>query len=105
MATEPDQPPTQTATSDRATWDDEIPTSLPSPRFEVTCVEKATMPTGTGGDDWYRYVLASGRSQITGYHRGTREEVSAYAETCAEEFNVRNATGKSARPPVTRKSR
>jgi hypothetical protein len=102
---ESDQPTKQPAASDRASWNDEIPTSLPSPRFQVTSVEKATMPSGTDGDDWYRYVLASGRSQITGYHRGTHEEVSAYAETCAEEFNVRNATGKSARPPVTRKSR
>ena len=102
---ESDSPQNPTAAKERAQWNDEVPTSLPSPRFEVTSVEKASMPAGGAGDDWYRYVLASGRAQITGYHRGTREEVSAYAETCAEEFNLRNATGKSARPPVTRKAR
>ncbi|MEJ2386977.1 MAG: hypothetical protein P8Y27_06585 [Chromatiaceae bacterium] len=39
----------------------------------------------------------SGSAQITGLHRGTLEEVSAYAAGCAEQFNFRSATGKSTR--------
>jgi RNA recognition motif-containing protein len=66
--------------------------------YEVASVDKAAMPAGIEGDDWYRYVLSSGRSRITGFHRGSREEVEEYANHCAEEFNLRSSRGKSARP-------
>ena len=49
---------------------------------------------GGQGADWYRYVLTSGRSRITGLRPGTLEEVTAYARNCAAEFNLRSATGK-----------
>lgn len=65
--------------------------------YEIDSIEKATMPAGTEGDDWYRYVLTSGTSQITGFHRGSRAEVKEYASHCVEEFNQRSASGKSAR--------
>jgi RNA recognition motif-containing protein len=73
--------------------------------YEVVSVEKAVMPAGTEGDDWYRYVLSSGRSRITGFRRGSRGEVMAYASQCVEEFNLRSERGKSARPmaPVKKK--
>ena len=77
--------------------DDEVPSNLRFYRFEVASVEKAAMPDGGKGSDWYRYVLSSGRDRITGLHRGTLEEVTAYAVSCAEDFNLRNATGKSMR--------
>lgn len=71
----------------------------PSPtvrfRYEVASVEKAPVPDGGQGTDWYRYVLSCGSSRITGLHRGTREEVTAYATSCAEDFNFRSTTGKS----------
>ena len=63
------------------------------------------MPSGGQGGDWYRYVLASGAARITGYHRGTPEEVAAYANSCVEDFNLRNATGKSTRALASGKSR
>ena len=66
-------------------------------RYEVASVEQAAMPDGGQGGDWYRYVLSSGRARITGFHRGTLEEVTAYATSCAEDFNLRSATGKSTR--------
>jgi RNA recognition motif-containing protein len=66
-------------------------------RYQVASVEKAKMPDGTEGDDWYRYVLSSGTSQITGFHRGSRAEVKEYADHCVEEFNLRSISGKSAR--------
>jgi len=63
--------------------------------YEVASVEKAQAPDGAPGADWHRYVLSSGNSRIVGLRRGTREEVAAYASTCAEDFNCRGATGKS----------
>jgi hypothetical protein len=77
--------------------DDEIPSSLRRPRYEVASVERTAMPAGGEGIDWYRYVLACGAAQITGFHRGTRQEVTAYATNCAEDFNLRSASGKSTR--------
>ena len=75
------------------------------PIYEVALVEKAAMPAGTEGDDWYRYVLSSGSSRITGFHRGSLAEVEEYAIHCTEEFNLRNSKGKSARPMAPRKKK
>jgi RNA recognition motif-containing protein len=83
--------------------DDERPSNLLRRRFEVASVEKAAIPAGGQGGDWYRYVLLSGNAQIAGFHRGTLEEVTAYAAGCAEEFNLRSATGKSSRVLAYRK--
>jgi hypothetical protein len=73
------------------------PPILVGNRYEVATVEKASAPQGAQGGDWCRYVLSSGRSQITGLHRGTLEEVTEYAASCAELVNSRGTTGKSAR--------
>lgn len=77
--------------------DDEIPTIGIANRYEVATVEKALAPEGGQGDDWYRYLLSSGRSQIAGLHRGTLDEVLAHATSCAELVNSRSVTGKSTR--------
>jgi len=66
-------------------------------RCELTEVEKVDGPYGADGDDWYRYVLGSGTSRITGFHRGTLAEVTEYAAVCAEDFNLRSTVGKSSR--------
>jgi len=76
---------------------DDTPTIRIGNRYEVASVEKAIVPEGGQGEDWCRYVLSSGRSQITGLHRGTVEEVIEYAESCAELVNSRSATGKTTR--------
>jgi hypothetical protein len=72
--------------------------AAPSPatrfHYEVASVEQASAPDGAQGTDWHRYVLSSGNSRIVGLRRGTREEVAAYASTCAEDFNLRGVTGK-----------
>jgi hypothetical protein len=78
------------------------PTWLP---YEVILVEKAAMPTGTEGDDWYRYVLSSGGSPITGFHRGSLAEVKEYAAHCVEELNLRSIHGKSARTVIPLKKK
>ena len=77
--------------------DDELPSILIRHHYEVASIERAELPDDGKGADWYRYVLSSGRSCITGFHRGSLEEVTEYAEGCAAAFNQRNLTGKSAR--------
>lgn len=77
--------------------EDERSSRLLLPRYEVTSVEKVAVPAPGQGSDWYRYVLSSGKAEITGFHRGTLEEVTAYASSCAVDFNLRTATGKSTR--------
>lgn len=70
--------------------------------YEVAEIVKADI---AGGDDWYRYVLASGDARITGFHRGTEDEVAEYAAECAAAFNERSKSGRTARTmtPARRK--
>ena len=63
-------------------------------KYVVVSVERAPVPEGGQGLDWCRYVLSCGTSRITGLHPGTVDEVTAFAESCAEGFNLRSATGK-----------
>ena len=78
--------------------DDDAPRVIMHRRYEVASVEKVDGPGGADGDDWYRYELVRGKSQITGYHRGTRSEVIEYATECGANFNERNRRGKALRP-------
>lgn len=91
--------------SDTLLADDATPSPLLRRHFAVASIEKVDRPDGGQEGDWYRYVLASGPARITGYHRGTPEEVAGYAESCAADFNLRNATGKSARSLASKKTR
>ncbi|MDH3514181.1 MAG: hypothetical protein OEM83_04845 [Gammaproteobacteria bacterium] len=77
-------------------------TAMPRP-FKVARVEKTDAPDGGQGQDWYRYVLESGRSTITGQRSGTRKDVLAYATQCAEQLNTRGQTGQSIWSPRGRK--
>jgi hypothetical protein len=85
--------------------DNATPSHLIKPQFVVDSVAKVAEPNGGTGDDWYRYELAGGLTRITGYHRGSPEEVMAYAQNCAQDFNLRNATGKSSRAFASSKTR
>ncbi len=76
--------------------------AVPRP-FKVACVEKIDAPDGSEGQDWYRYVLESGRSTVTGQRRGSRKDVLAYATQCTEQMNARGLTGQSIWSPRGRK--
>lgn len=76
--------------------------AMPRP-FKVARVEKTDAPDGGQGQDWYRYVLESGRSTITGQRSGSRKDVLAYATQCAEQLNTRGQTGQSIWSPRGRK--
>ena len=65
--------------------------------FRVALVEKAAVPEGAQGDNWYCYVLESGGSTIKGWRGGSLQEVTQYATRYAEELNARNnPSGKEA---------
>lgn len=91
-----------TATRER---DDALPSSLLRRTYQVASVVQVPDPAGAGADDWYRYELKSGPASITGFHRGTLEEVTAYAQECAESFNERNLKGTGPRPAAGAKRR
>lgn len=57
--------------------------------YTVTSVEKSDPPGDIEGRDWYCYVVASGRSTITGYCRGSRQDATTRAQDFAEELNSR----------------
>jgi hypothetical protein len=73
------------------------PTDVSTPAaFSVKEIEKTTPPTGAGGSNWYRYEIASARSTITGYSRGTLQEVTRHAKAFAADLNSRaGGTGRS----------
>jgi hypothetical protein len=73
------------------------------PVFEVASVEKTDAPKGEQGRNWYRYVLKSHCSTITGHRSGTRQFVHDYAVQCAEQLNTRAATSQSIWSPRGRK--
>jgi RNA recognition motif-containing protein len=84
---------------------DEPPSSLQRHHYEVASVERASPPSGGEGADWHRYVLSSGRSSITGLHRGSSAEVWEYAASCAAAFNQRSTKGKTTRGIVLGKKK
>ena len=58
--------------------------------YRVLSVRKTTDPALGKADYWYCYTIVSGKSCITGLHRGTLAEVTEYAEECAAAFNLRS---------------
>jgi hypothetical protein len=63
--------------------------------FRVALVEKSAMPEGAEGEDWYRYVLESGYAAITGWRRGSLQEITLHATRCTEDLNARSTAGVS----------
>lgn len=61
--------------------------------FRVALVEKSPVPQGAEDEGWYRYVLESGYAAITGWRRGSLQEITQHAIRCAEELNARSTPG------------
>ncbi len=74
-----------------------------APLFKVDSVEKSVAPEGEEGRNWYRYVLKSSSSTITGHRCGSLKFVRAYAAQCAEQLNTRAASCQSLWAPRGRK--
>jgi len=67
----------------------------PDKTYRVIAVEKAEPPSGMGGS-WYRYVIALDEDEtIVGNRPGTLEQVTQYANECAENISARAARGAS----------
>jgi RNA recognition motif-containing protein len=60
--------------------------------YRVISVEKVKDPVLGTTASWCQYIIKSGKSCITGLHRGTLVEVREYAEHSAEAFNLRNSS-------------
>ncbi len=66
-------------------------------RYTVVSIEKSEGPGGADGNNWYRYVIDSPGSPITGYRRGDKKEVVNYLQECTNKLQERLTTGKSPR--------
>lgn len=62
--------------------------------FIVVSVEKSEAPEGAGGDNWYRYVIERGSSQIVGNMRGSLQKVKKDVNEFVENLNERVASPK-----------
>jgi len=71
-------------------------------RYHLVTVEKTNPPEGMPGDNWHRYVIGQGSSQIEGKKPGTLKAVTQHAETITEELNLRMDNGSSAYAPRKR---
>jgi hypothetical protein len=58
--------------------------------YRLVLVEKAPGPSGAEGDNWCRYVLENDSSAITGWHRGSPQEVTQHARQYTEQLNARS---------------
>jgi hypothetical protein len=60
--------------------------------YSVARVEKIDTPDGASGQDWYRYVLDNGNSQIVGQRAGSLKDVTAHAQQYATQLNSRSGS-------------
>ena len=58
--------------------------------FNVMSIEKTTTPEGMDGDNWYKYIIGKGTSEIQGLKMGTLTEVTSHANNVANDLNDRS---------------
>lgn len=56
-------------------------------RYSLVSIEKSPPPQGQTGNNWYRYVITNGASNIVGYRSGTLGEARAVARECVMHLN------------------
>ncbi|MCW8918330.1 MAG: hypothetical protein OQL08_05895 [Gammaproteobacteria bacterium] len=59
------------------------------PVYRVATVEKIVTPEGMAGNNWHRYVILRGKSEIKGMKPGTLSSVTQHAESVVEDLNLR----------------
>jgi hypothetical protein len=57
--------------------------------YQVVTVEKIVTPEGMEGNNWHRYVILRGNSEIKGMKPGTLNSVTRHAESVVEDLNLR----------------
>ena len=75
----------------------ELENVIPEP-YPIWKLPVLSEPEPGYSKDWCRYIIISGASRITGMHRGTVAEVTAYAEDMAEGFNMRSMARRGRSP-------
>lgn len=60
--------------------------------FTVVSVEKSEAPEGAEGDNWYRYIIERGNSQIVGNMAGTMKNVKKQVDEFVANLNERTSS-------------
>lgn len=63
--------------------------------FRVALVEESDIPQGAEGDNWCRYVIENAHATMTGWRRGSLQEVTHYARGYTEELNTHSSSNAS----------
>lgn len=58
--------------------------------FNVMSIEKTDTPEGMPGDNWYKYIIGKGSSEIQGLKMGSLKEVTAHANNVANDLSDRS---------------
>jgi hypothetical protein len=73
-----------------------VATDTVKPTYKVMSVEKIDTPEGMPGNNWHRYVIVRGKSEIKGMKSGTLNSVTQHAETMVEDLNLRSGGASTA---------
>lgn len=61
-------------------------------QFIIVSIEKSKAPQGAEGDNWFRYVIERGNSQIVGNMSGTLQKVKTKVTEFVENLNERTSS-------------
>jgi len=93
----------QTSSSGQKNADEQEVKKKASRACTIVSLERSSGPDGAPGNDWYRYVISSPGSPITGYRRGKMSDVMDYLNECTTKLDERLNSGKAPRAPSGRK--
>lgn len=72
--------------------------------YRLISIDRTAAPRGAAGGDWLVYRIAQGTNVVTGYRRGSHQDVAAEVERIVNAFNVRllvkGRRYRSVRPPA-----
>ena len=72
--------------------------------YRMISIDRTAAPRGAAGDNWLVYQIAHGTNVVTGYRRGSHQDVAAEVERIVNAFNARllpkGRRYRSARPPA-----
>jgi hypothetical protein len=57
--------------------------------YRLISIDRTAAPRGATGDDWLVYQIARGTNVITGYRRGSHQDVAVELERIVSGFNAR----------------
>lgn len=66
-------------------------------QFELVSIDESKPPSGSDGDNWFRYKISQGENMIVGYRRGSLRTVKRDVKTIIVGLNERRS-GKRKQP-------